>query len=274
MIARSRPGVLLALFLAAASSARAAGDPAVVTRATKLLEEISSNPDSGIPARFLREARGITIMPGVVETELVVGRKRGRGVFVPRKDDGQWGDPEPAEVSGLSVDASAGRDVRDIVMIYRTKKAADGRGGHALSLGVDVRAYVLPKDRRKFSGPGPDSKSGKEIFIYERHRGILVGAEIQGEHKWGDAPPAGDPKAPPDPKAPAVASPRLVEADRADSPEVARLKAVLMAMTRPPGPAAEPATGDRKVRPARGCGPPPAWPSRRLVEAGRPRPTA
>jgi hypothetical protein len=164
MIARSRPGFVLALFLAAASSARAADDRAVVSRATRLLEEISSSSDSGIPARVLREAEGVTIMPGVVETELVVGRKRGRGVFLPRKESGEWGDPEPAEVSGVSVGRDV-RDVRDVAMIYRTKKAADNRGRQSLSLAVDLRAYWLPKDRRKFSGPGPDSKLSKEVLF-------------------------------------------------------------------------------------------------------------
>ena len=56
-------------------------------RATRLLEEISSNPDSGIPMEFLRDAKGILVMPGVVETQVGVGGMRGRGVFVPMTDD-------------------------------------------------------------------------------------------------------------------------------------------------------------------------------------------
>ena len=68
MIARTRLGLVLCLILVTGWSSRAADDKAVMDRATKLLEEISSDPKSGIPPQFLREARGIMIWPHLVET--------------------------------------------------------------------------------------------------------------------------------------------------------------------------------------------------------------
>ncbi len=268
MIARPRYGLVLALFLTVAPSARAADETAVVNRATKLLEEISSKPDSGIPPQYLREARAIMIMPGMVETELGVGRKRGRGVFLSRKENGEWANPEPVEISGLSVGAEAGLRVSDVLTIYRTQKAVAEDIGFSLSLGAEFRASGSLKQRDRFSGWtfhgfGPDSMTKNEILHYTRYRGILVGGAIHGEHRQGPHQAqadstaqrtaerkAADGKA--GVKVSAAASPAKFSPAK-DSPEVARLKTVLAAMTTPPPtPAAEMRTKDAQVRTAAG----------------------
>ena len=125
MIIARRWRLAVALTLAIGSSAQAADKADVVASATKLLEEISSNPDSGIPPKFLQQAKGILIMPHFVENQLGVGTKRGHGVFLRRNKKGEWSSPERAEIVEVSVGAEAGRLVTDKVIIYRTQKAAD-----------------------------------------------------------------------------------------------------------------------------------------------------
>ena len=135
-----RRGLILALLLTVASSARAADEAAVVKEAAGLLEQIASDPESGIPAQSLREACGILIMPHIVETRLGMGRKRGHGIFLSRDEHGEWNHTEPVEISGVSVGAEAGREVTDMVMIYRTRKAAEKYGETSGSLALGLEA--------------------------------------------------------------------------------------------------------------------------------------
>ena len=109
-------GSVLALLLTVTSSLRAADEPAVVKEAACLLEQIATDPESGIPAQHLREASGILIIPHVGDTRLGIGRKRGRGMFLTRDNHGEWGHPEAVEISGVSAKAEASRQITDIVM--------------------------------------------------------------------------------------------------------------------------------------------------------------
>jgi lipid-binding SYLF domain-containing protein len=262
MITDRRWGYALALTFLIGSSTKAADDADVVTRATRLLEEISSTPDSGIPLQFLREAKGIAIVPHMVETQLGVGRMRGHGVYLPRNEKGEWGSPELIETSGLSAGAELGREVTDMVMIYRTQKAADRHAVESIAFGASAGFHRSMHHPRKFHGPGLDSQSKKDVFTYTRRQGILIGARIISEHNWGTSP------SPEGPKTVATADPKTTDADvkatsteksdqksqpGRDTPEAARLKTVLTALTTAPAAeVAQKGVKDPMVAPASG----------------------
>ncbi len=134
---------------------KAADEADVIVTATKLLEEISSDPECGIPAGSLREAQGILIVPHIVENQLGVGRMKGHGVFLSRNEKGEWGDPEMIEVSRLSVGAKAGRKVSDLVEIYRNPKAAKAaEDRQTISFGAGfIFKTPLRQHSYNFSGP-------------------------------------------------------------------------------------------------------------------------
>ncbi len=271
-----RRGLIVVLILTVASSAHAADDTAVVKQAARLLEEISSNPESGIPKQHLREASGIMIIPHIVETELGVGRKRGHGIFLSRDENGEWVHPEPVEVSGVSLGAQAGRKVTDMVIIYSTREEAARYGKNRVSLALTVGAYAGLRSNNRFRGPWFDSKSNKDILVYVRHRGLVVGARLSNERRWGPSFSPADPTTAPE------AGPKVAEAKvkarvnldasaseargrrMSESPDMARLRAVLTEMTKPAPVRVAQGTKDVKVNPASGArspaetaGPPP-----------------
>jgi lipid-binding SYLF domain-containing protein len=248
MLTKRRCGLIIALLLAVGSSAQAADEAAVVKRATKLLEEISSDPESGIPTQYLREAKGIVIMPGLVDTRLIVGRRRGHGLLLRRDEKGKWSDVKFVEISGASVGAIAGREVVDMVIIYRTKTVADDSGDSSVKLAASLKALGSLKQREKFGGSGPDSWSRKNVVTYARSRGIMVGATISGELKWVPHPePVATKSRPPSDH---------IEADVKTSlagsiPEVSRLTTLLAAITTEhPAQVGKTGTKDPKVSPA------------------------
>ncbi len=263
------PGLVFALVLTVAQSVRAADEPAVAKEAAVLLEQIASDPEMGIPPQFLREASCILIMPHVVETRLGMGGKRGRGMFLSRDEHGEWGDPEPVEISGVSAGVEVGRQTTDTVIIFRNRKAAEKFGETPRNLTLGVYGFVSLRRKHRFHGPA--SNSDEEVLVYERYRGLRVGAAINGERRWGPSFARTDRKtertAEPgfvDGKAQAMAARDAAkpasEATRvSDSPDTVRLKRVLTTLTR--SSAARVAASEKKdvtVTPAGGAKPVPA----------------
>ncbi len=266
MITRPRWALALALIFGGGAAARAADQADVARGATKLLEEISRDPDSGIPPQFLHEAKAIMIVPHMVETQLGVGLRKGHGVFLARDGKGEWGQPEPVALSKISAGPEAGREVTDLVVIYRTQKAVDRDSGRSLSLGLSFRVAGSLKPRHKFDGPKFDGKVEKEVLTYTRKSGILVGVRIIGGRM------SVTPSAPPPSKTPSEADQPPADggarvasgttkgdppAPAAEAPEAGRLREVLTAMTSPPAPqVAGPGKTDPKLSPAVAAKPP------------------
>ena len=237
------PGLVFALLLTVAQSVRAADEPAVAKEAAVLLEQIASDPEMGIPMKSLRAASCILIMPHVVETRLGIGRKRGHGVFLSRDEHGDWSNPEPVKISGVSVGAEVGRLTTDTVIIFRTRKAAEKYGETPGNLMLTVGGFGSVRRTSRFVGP--PSSSDEDVLVYERYRGLRVGAAVSGERRSGPSSAATDRKTE------RTAEPRVAEgkvqaaaardaskpaseATRvSDSPDTVRLKRVLATLTRP-----------------------------------------
>ena len=103
-------GCVLALLPAVTQSLDGANEFAIVKEAACLLEQIATDPESGMPVQSLREAAGILIIPHIVDTRLGMGRKRGHSVFLSQDDHGEWGHPEPRKrLTGHSVTQASTR---------------------------------------------------------------------------------------------------------------------------------------------------------------------
>ncbi len=285
------------------TSARASDDDLAVWRAARLLEEISSDPKPGIPQDELRQAVGILIIPRIVELRVGLGRKSGHGILLTRDEKGEWGHPEPVDVSGLSVGAEAGHQVTDLVVLFQTRKAIEEYGKNPNRLTIYMGAGLAGHGRRFHHHASTD---GKDYRVYGRRHGFDVGAGVSAETKRSPAF-----RAEPEPEskpaattastaangakataaAPPVTAttkpaerqldPRAARHTRADearirrlaaAPSMPRLKATLTALTTPPAQAQVPATGtkDAAVRPAAGSRP--AGPSAGVIPAPVPAP--
>jgi SH3 domain-containing YSC84-like protein 1 len=248
MLTKLRWRLVLTLVLSVASVTQAHDETAVEREVTKLIEEISSKPDSGIPQQFLSEAKGIMFLPHIVENQLGLGRKKGQGIFLLRDEKGEWGKPVPIEISGLSMGAEAGHKVTDLVVIYRTRKAADHDILQDFSLSVSFGFYGGLHARNKFSGPTPEESIKKDVLTYSRKNGILVGARISREHKTTVPIEAKAlPKADEGEVKMKIVRGRQSALDP-NSPETARLISLLTAMTKTHE-IGEPGTKDPKVSP-------------------------
>jgi SH3 domain-containing YSC84-like protein 1 len=70
--------------------------------AMKVLNQIMTTPDKGIPNEVLNGAKCIAVVPHMIKGGFVFGAKHGRGVATCRTENGAWSAPSFFTVTGGS----------------------------------------------------------------------------------------------------------------------------------------------------------------------------
>jgi lipid-binding SYLF domain-containing protein len=146
--------------------------------ATKVLNEIMSTPDKGIPNEVLDGAKCIAVVPHLVKGGFVFGAKHGRGVATCRTSNGTWSAPSFFTVTGGSWGAQIGVEGVDLVMTIMNEKGMQQLLNSKFQVGADVSAAAGPVGRH--ASAGTDWKLNTEILTYSRAKGAFIGATIEG----------------------------------------------------------------------------------------------
>ena len=88
--------------------------------AGKVIHEIMSAPDRGIPEEVLEHARCIAVVPHMLKGGFVLGAENGRGVATCRTDNG-WSAPAFFTITGGSWGLQIGIEGVDLVMIIQNE---------------------------------------------------------------------------------------------------------------------------------------------------------
>ncbi len=172
-------GVLL-LALGAVMPAAAADpdDQAEVRKAAALLREIVRIPEKGMPPALLGNARGIAIIPGVIKVGFVIGGRRGSGIVLVRKDNGDWGTPSRITLTAGSLGWQIGVQSTDVILVFKTRKSVEGLMGGKFTLGADAGVAAGPVGRR--AEAATDLQLKAEVYSYSRSRGLFAGVSLEG----------------------------------------------------------------------------------------------
>ena len=120
-------------------------------------------PEKGIPARVLRNARGLAIIT-VVKVGFGLSAKGGQGVVVARTDRG-WSGPSFVGTGGAGWGPQIGAQITDFVFVLNSRAAvrAFSRDGN-VTLGVDASVAAGPVGRDAHAGVTPTAA----IYTYSR----------------------------------------------------------------------------------------------------------
>ena len=185
-----RLGIVFAsswLLLSLASPLWAGGrELATVESAADVLRAYTTIPLQGIPPALLHDARGVAIIPNVVKAGLLFGGRFGRGVVLPRRLDGTWGEPVFVTLAGGGFGLQAGVQSTDVVLVFKTGHSLDRilRGGSKLTLGGDVGVAAGPLGRQ--AAAATDAQLRAEIYSYSRSRGLFAGVSLEGAALMSD----------------------------------------------------------------------------------------
>jgi lipid-binding SYLF domain-containing protein len=157
------------------ATAGAATEQEVVNQSARILREFRRMPEKAIPARVLRNAKGLAIVT-VVKVGFGISGKGGQGVVVARTGNG-WSGPSFVGTGGAGWGPQIGVEITDFVFVLNTNAAvrAFARDGN-FTVGADASAAAGPVGRDAQAGVTPTAA----IYTYSRSKGLFAGASLEG----------------------------------------------------------------------------------------------
>jgi lipid-binding SYLF domain-containing protein len=145
--------------------------------AGRVLHEIMSAPDRGIPEEVLEHARCVAVVPHLLKGGFVFGAENGRGVATCRTEGG-WSAPAFFTITGGSWGLQIGVEGVDLVMIIQNEDGMKHLINSNFELGGDASAAAGPVGRH--ASADTDWKLNTEVLTYSRARGLFAGITLNG----------------------------------------------------------------------------------------------
>ena len=172
---------LVLLISASLLSAQAVAGPQEDQRArnaVRVLNEIQSIPEQGIPDKLLDEGRAIVVIPDTIKAGLVIGGRRGHGLMSVKNPDGSWSNPVFMKLTGGSIGFQAGVQSSDVVLVFRNDRSLDNLVTGKFTLGADAGVAAGPVGRN--AAAATDGQLKAEIWSWSRARGLFAGVALDG----------------------------------------------------------------------------------------------
>lgn len=145
--------------------------------AGRVLHEIMSAPDRGIPEEVLDHAKCVAVVPSMIKGGLVFGAENGKGVATCRTASG-WSAPAFFDITGGSWGLQIGAEGVDLVLIIQNDKGMERLLSSNFELGADASAAAGPVGRH--ASADTDWKLDTEILSYSRAKGVFAGLTLSG----------------------------------------------------------------------------------------------
>jgi lipid-binding SYLF domain-containing protein len=148
-----------------------------VTEAARVLEEILSAPDKGVPEAIIEKAQAVVVIPSTVKGALLIGAQRGKGVMSVKSASG-WSAPAFVTLTGGSVGLQIGGQATDIVLVVVNERGIDNLAQNTFKIGGDASVAAGPVGRE--AAASTDYKLQAQILSYSRSRGLFAGVSLAG----------------------------------------------------------------------------------------------
>jgi lipid-binding SYLF domain-containing protein len=145
--------------------------------AGRVLAEVMSAPDKGIPEEVLEHAKCVAVVPHMLKGGFVFGGENGRGVATCRNSSG-WSAPAFFAITGGSWGLQIGIEGVDLVMIIQNERGMQQLLSSNFQLGADASAAAGPVGRH--ASADTDWKLETEILTYSRAKGAFAGLTLTG----------------------------------------------------------------------------------------------
>jgi lipid-binding SYLF domain-containing protein len=171
--------VAICLFAMAFSVSAVAGErqDARLNTATRVLTELMMMPEQNIPTWLLERAHAVAVIPAVIKVGLGVGARRGKGVLVVRKDNGDWSNPIFVNLTGGSFGFQVGVQSTDVVLVFTSPKSVEGIVGGKVTLGADASVAAGPVGRQTAAATDVGLSA---VYSYSRASGLFAGVALDG----------------------------------------------------------------------------------------------
>jgi len=172
--------VMASPFLTAAPSLADAKRQSLVDQSLNSARKVLSGKDYPDALRNMGKARGVIIVPEMVQGGFILGAAGGRGVLMGRTSPNHWTYPAFYGLGSGSVGFQAGAKVSEIVFIILTEKGLtailDKKFKFGAEAGVTMVAVGIGLEGASTAATGAD------IVAYASSNGLYAGASLEGSY--------------------------------------------------------------------------------------------
>lgn len=142
--------------------------------------KILGGPDFPDAAKQMTNARGVLIIPELVQGGFIFGAAGGRGVLMGRSSPNNWSYPAFYGMGSGSVGLQVGGKVSEIVFIIRTEKGLQAVIDHKFKFGAEAGVTMVAVGiglEGATTGAG-----GADIVAFANSQGLFAGASLEGSY--------------------------------------------------------------------------------------------
>lgn len=130
--------------------------------------------------KVMNNARGVMIVPELVQGGFIIGAAGGRGVLMSRTGRGDWSYPAFYGLGSGSVGLQVGGKVSEIIFIIRTEKGLHAIIDHKFKFGAEAGVTMVAVGAG-FEGAST-SALGADIVAFANSNGLFAGASLEGSY--------------------------------------------------------------------------------------------
>ena len=167
-------------FLTAVPSLADSRRQSLVDQSLNSARKVLSGKDFPDALKLMPKARGVLIIPELVQGGFILGAAGGRGVMMSRSGQGDWSYPAFYGMGSGSVGLQVGGKVSEIVFIILTDKGLTAILDHKFKFGAEAGVTMVAV------GIGLEGAStaatGADIVAYASSNGLFAGASLEGSY--------------------------------------------------------------------------------------------
>ena len=151
---------------------------ALVDSSLEAARKILTGKDYPDAAKYIEGARGVLIVPELVQGGFIFGLAVGRGTLMARSQPKDWSPPAFYAMGSGSVGLQIGAKVSEVVFILKTEKGLQAILDHKFKFGAEAGVALA------VVGIGVEGAStmagGADIIAFASSVGLFAGASLEG----------------------------------------------------------------------------------------------
>jgi len=211
--------VIFSLFACATTSStpdRPLDQQLLVDEARLSVETFAADPDMEWFRKYLKDARGVLIVPNLYKGAWFLGGSGGRGVLLLKEEQtGTWSGPAFYTLGSVSFGIQFGGQKSEAIILVMTQKGIESLKKTSVKLGGEASIAAGPVGMGAQAATAPSLKV--DYVVFARTKGAFVGVSLDGavidvNSAWNNAY-YGKPVTPTD----------ILESDEITNPDAAEL---------------------------------------------------
>ena len=150
----------------------------LVDQSLSSARKVLSGKDYPDTLKLMPKARGVLIIPELVQGGFIIGAAGGRGVLMSRTGRSDWSYPAFYGLGSGSVGLQVGGKVSEIIFIIRTEKGLHAIIDHKFKFGAEAGVTMVAVGAG-FEGAST-SALGADIVAFANSNGLFAGASLEG----------------------------------------------------------------------------------------------